>query len=145
VLSWKFYQKRKRALLCDICCDARSQTPRFGGFLIVIRRALAVVLLLISGAVLADDYPTVDRVQFVLECMKNHEGKYEYVYKCSCVIDAIAKKMPYDTFVEASSIARYATMGGERMGVFRDSDEMRALARKWKTVEAEANTACLVE
>jgi hypothetical protein len=111
----------------------------------VIRRALAVVLLLISGAVLADDYPTVDRVQFVLECMKNHEGKYEYVYKCSCVIDAIAKKMPYDTFVEASSIARYATMGGERMGVFRDSDEMRALAKKWKTVEAEANKACLVE
>lgn len=111
----------------------------------MLRRALFALLLFAPGAVLAHDYPTVDRVQFVLECMKNHEGKYEYIYKCSCMIDAIAKAMPYDTFVEASSIARYAGMGGERMGVFRDSDEVRALAKKWKAVEADAKKECLVE
>lgn len=111
----------------------------------MIRRALAAALLLASGDALADDYPTVDRVQYVLECMKNHEGKYEYLYKCSCAIDTIAKNMPYDTYVEAASIARYAGMGGERMGVFRDSDEMRALAKKWKAVEADANRACFIE
>ncbi|HQR53586.1 MAG TPA: hypothetical protein PLZ79_09980 [Burkholderiales bacterium] len=111
----------------------------------MIRRTLAATLLLVPGAVLADDYPTVDRVQYVLECMKNHEGKYEYIYKCSCAIDAIAKKMPYDSYVEASSVARYSNMGGERMGVFRDSDQMRALIKKWKAAEADANKACFVE
>ena len=111
----------------------------------MIRRAFAAALLLVPAAAAADCYPTVDRVQFVLECMKNHEGKYEYLYKCSCAIDAIAKQMPYDTFVEAANIARYSGMGGERMGVFRDSDEMRALAKKWKAVEAEANQACFIE
>jgi hypothetical protein len=108
-------------------------------------RFALVAALIIPGIVRADDYPTVDRVQFVMECMKNHESKYEYIYKCSCVIDHVAKNMPYDKFVEASSIARYSNMGGERMGVFRDSDEMRALAKKWKTLEAEANKACLIE
>ncbi len=110
----------------------------------MIRRALAA-LLLVPAAALADDYPTVDRVQYVLECMKNHEGKYEYIYKCSCAIDAIAKQLPYDSYVEAASIARYSGMGGERMGLFRDSDEMRAVAKKWKAVEAEANKACFIE
>lgn len=111
----------------------------------MIRRTLAAALLFLPGAVLANDYPTVDRVQYVFECMKNHEGKYEYIYKCSCAIDAIAKKMPYDSYVEAASVARYSGMGGERMGVFRDSDEMRALIKKWKAVEAEVNKACFIE
>jgi hypothetical protein len=31
------------------------------------------------------------------------------------------------------------------MGVFRDSDEMRALAKKWNAVEADANKACFIE
>jgi hypothetical protein len=109
------------------------------------RRAFALALLLFPLGASANDYPTVDRVQYVLECMKNHQGKYEYIYKCSCAIDAIAKSMPYDTYVEAASISRYSGMGGERMGVFRDSDEMRALAKKWKSVEAEANKACFIE
>jgi hypothetical protein len=111
----------------------------------MICRAIVAALLLVPVAASADGYPTVDRVQYVLECMKNHEGKYEYLYKCSCAIDAIAKNMPYDNYVEAASIARYSGMGGERMGVFRDSDEMRALAKKWKAVEAEANKACSIE
>jgi hypothetical protein len=111
----------------------------------MIPRLCIAALLLGNGFALAEGYPTVDRVQYVLECMKNHEGKYEYIYKCSCAIDAIAEKLPYKEFVEASSVARYSTMGGERMGMFRESDEMRALTKKWKSLEAEANKACFVE
>jgi hypothetical protein len=111
----------------------------------MIPRLCVAALLLGHGFALAEGYPTVDRVQYVLECMKNHEGKYEYIYKCSCAIDAIADKLPYKEFVEASSVARYSTMGGERMGLFRESDEMRALTKKWKSIEAAANKACFVE
>jgi len=111
----------------------------------MIRRVFVAALLLGPAIALADDYPTVDRVQYVLECMKTHDGKYEYIYKCSCAIDAIAASLPYKDYVEASSVARYSTMGGERMGVFRESDEMRALTKKWKSVEAEANKSCFIE
>jgi len=111
----------------------------------MIRRLCIAALLLGPGIALAEAYPTVDRVQYVLECMKNHEGKYEYLYKCSCAIDAIADRLSYKDYVEASSVARYSTMGGERMGVFRESDEMRALTKKWKSVEAEANKACFID
>jgi len=111
----------------------------------MVRPVIIAAVLLVPFAVSAEDYPTVDRVQYVLECMKKHEGKYEYVYKCSCAIDQIAKALPYDAYVEAASVARYSGMGGERMNVFRDSDDMRALAKKWRTVEAEANKACFIE
>lgn len=111
----------------------------------MIRRLCIAALLFGPGIALADEYPTVDRVQYVLECMKNHDGKYEYIYKCSCAIDAISNSLPYKDYVEASSVARYSTMGGERMGVFRESDQMRALTKKWKSVEAEANKGCFIE
>jgi hypothetical protein len=111
----------------------------------MIRRLCIAALLFGPGIALADEYPTVDRVQYVLECMKNHDGKYEYIYKCSCAIDSIANSLPYKDYVEASSVARYSTMGGERMGVFRESDQMRALTKKWKSVEAEANKGCFIE
>src|SRR5689334_20934126 len=47
-------------------------------------------------AVQAHDFPTSSRVEYVLECMQKHEGKYEYLYKCSCAIDHIAKDITYD-------------------------------------------------
>src|SRR6267378_4700533 len=66
------------------------------------------------------DYPTVERVEYVLECMQRNAGRQEFLYKCACVIDEIAKQYAYDDFVEASTAARFQSLGGERGGVFRD-------------------------
>src|SRR6266700_3820007 len=90
---------------------------------IALGAALAMTL---TGIALAQEggttkaYPTVDRVEYVLECMQKIGGKQEFLYKCSCVIDEIAQKYAYDDFVEASTAARYQSLGGERGGVFRD-------------------------
>jgi hypothetical protein len=51
----------------------------------------------------AKGYPTVDRVEFVLECMQKNGGKQEFLYKCACVLDRIAEQYSYDDFVEAST------------------------------------------
>jgi len=99
---------------------------------------------LFAGSVHAAPYPTVDRVEYVLECMKNNGGSHEYLYKCSCAIDAIAEQLPYEEYVESSTVARYQGMGGERAGVFRDPEPMKALAKRFRTVHEAAKQGCAV-
>lgn len=88
------------------------------------------------------DYPTSARVEYVQECMLRNGGKLASLYQCSCVIDRIASELAYDDFVEWGTFARNASLAGERGGVFRDSDEAREDAKRYRAVEAEAHKAC---
>lgn len=92
----------------------------------------------------ADEYPTSGRVEFVLECMQKHDSKYEYLYKCSCVIDRIARALPYDDYVAMSVALRNQTLSGERGAVFRDAGTAKDMASKYKAIEAGADKACAV-
>jgi hypothetical protein len=92
----------------------------------------------------ADDFPTSGRVEYVLECMQKHDGKYEYLYKCSCVIDRIAKALSYDDYVAMSVALRNQSLGGERGGLFRDAASVKDMAGKYKRIEADADKACAV-
>jgi len=104
----------------------------------------AVAFALAAPAAFAYDYPTADRVQYVLECMYRNGGSSVFVYKCSCVVDSIAQKFTYDEFVDSSTIARYQGMPGEGMGLFRDAPEERAAAKRYRDVEADAKKLCNV-
>jgi hypothetical protein len=110
---------------------------------------LLPVLLLASLAAPAtaqpNDFPTSGRVEYVLECMQKHDGKYEFLYKCSCVIDRIAEAMRYEDYVAMSTALRDQTLAGDRGGAFRDPPSVRAMADKYKTVQANANQACHVQ
>ena len=88
------------------------------------------------------DYPTVARVEFVQECIRQHGGKLETLYQCSCAIDRIANALSYDEFVEASTYARCASLPGEGGGIFRDSDNARQMAKRYRETEAEAYRGC---
>lgn len=90
----------------------------------------------------AHDYPTSARVEYVQECMLRNGGELAYLYKCSCVIDRIASELAYDDFVEWGTFARNASLAGERGGVFRDSDQARDDAKRYRVVETEAYKAC---
>ncbi len=109
---------------------------------------VCVSSLALAGAAAAQGagggYPTVDRVEFVLECIERNGGKQEFLYKCSCVIDEIAQKYPYDDFVEASTAARYQSLGGERGGLFRDPPKMQEAAKRYRQVQGEALKRCNV-
>jgi len=109
------------------------------------RAAIAFALVITTPPAARADgagYPTVDRVEFVLECMQKNEGKQAFLYKCSCVIDDIAQKYSYDDFVEASTAARYQTLGGERGGVFRDPPQVRETAKRYLQIQSEAMKHC---
>ena len=108
------------------------------------RYAAPLFLLAFAGGANAHDYTTVDRVEYVLECMRANGGEQQYLYKCACVIDTIAKEMTYDDYVESSSVARYQGMAGERMGVFRDPENMKDAAKRYRTLLAGAKKQCAV-
>lgn len=92
----------------------------------------------------ANDFPTTVRVEYVLECMKDHNQDYEYFYKCSCAVDEIAKQVSYDEFNELSTATRYRRLGGERGAVFRDPEMVERMADKYKAAEAKAYGACFM-
>lgn len=94
------------------------------------------------SALAAEGYPTVDRVEYVLECLRNNGGRYDYLYKCSCAIDAIARRLSYDEYVEGAAVSRYQSMAGERMGEFRDPPPVKALAQRYRALQAEAKKSC---
>ena len=90
----------------------------------------------------ASDYPTYARVQYVEECMARSGRSEADLYKCSCAIDRIAAHLTYDQFVEASTYARYATLGGENGGVFRDHPLAQQQAKLMRSEESAAWHAC---
>lgn len=109
-----------------------------------IAAVLAASAALAAPAASAYDYPTADRVQYVLECMYRNGGSSVYVYKCSCVVDSIAQKYNYDEWIDVSTIARYQNLPGEGGGIFRDTEENRAVAKRYREVEADAKKLCSV-
>jgi hypothetical protein len=90
----------------------------------------------------ANDYPTQARVEYVNECIANHDDSLANVYQCSCTIDRIADRLSYDDFVEAITFARYSGLPGEGGALFRDPVEARKMARAYRELEAEAQRAC---
>lgn len=107
------------------------------------------VLLVVASAMpllaRADEFPTTARVEYVLECMKNHAGKYEYLYKCSCAIDQIAKQAPFEEYVEIATAQRNQSLGGQRGAEFRDPANVKDMAKKYRSIEERANEACFIK
>ena len=89
-----------------------------------------------------NDYPTSARVEYVQECIVKNGGNLSDLYKCSCAIDRMADHLTYDDFVEAGTFARYATLGGEGGGIFRDPDRAKERARLYRSIEADAYRVC---
>ena len=72
-------------------------------------------LLLASTLSQANDFPTVDRVLYVQECVRNNPGPhYEMINKCSCALDRLASEVKFDDYVSMSTIVNATSIGGER-------------------------------
>lgn len=93
----------------------------------------------------ASNYPTIDRVQYVEECMRQHRGPhFEMLSKCSCTLDRLAQQLSYDDFSEMSTDANATTIGGERGGVMRDNEGVQSNVKKWRQLQADAKKACFI-
>jgi len=104
--------------------------------------AAACTAVAVRGDAPAHDYPTTARVEYVQECMSRNGGSLATLYQCSCVIDRMAEHLSFEEFVEASTFAHNATLGGEGGGIFRDSQHARDLAKLFRGLESDAYRRC---
>ena len=109
---------------------------------------LPIVLAALSGASLcafANDYPTLDRVRFVQECMRDHPGPhFEMTSKCVCTIDKIAQELTAEQFVSGATIANANSIGGERGNEIRDTELLQTEAKRYRAVVAKSKNSCFI-
>lgn len=111
----------------------------------VARAVLAVSVMAPGMGVEANDFPTLDRVDQVLTCMRGHGGQtLDNLYACSCAVDVVAAALSYDDFVEATTFKAFKSMPGERGGLFRESARGRKLVERLEEAEERAARSCFV-
>lgn len=113
----------------------------------MVKRLLCAALAVLAlPAAQANDFPTVDRVEFVEACMRDRQGmRQEFLYKCACAIDALAAEVKYDEYVELLTAARAITIAGERGAVVREAADAQAMAKRFRALEDKAKKQCFLD
>lgn len=97
-------------------------------------------------AILTNDYPTRDRVDYVLECIAKHGGlSYINQYACGCKIDKIAEQLSFAEYESARTFVQMQKTPGEAGAPFRDPEHSKDLRSKLKDADAAAEKACFVK
>lgn len=105
----------------------------------------ALILVAMSGIASANDFPTIERVLYVQECMRENPGQYyETVSKCSCALDALAAEVRYDDYAGMHTAALAVTIGGERGSYIRSNDSQRAEIKRFKDLQARVYKGCFI-
>jgi hypothetical protein len=106
-----------------------------------------LALLAATGAArAANDFPTVDRVLYVQDCMHAHPGpSFEMTNKCSCALDALARDIKYDDYVTMSTITKAMSIGGERGGAIRDAPSLEPQIKRLRELQSKAEKGCFIE
>jgi len=115
---------------------------RRGLMLTIGAAALAAVALEAPRAAPAD-YPTEALADYVFGCMATNGQSQEALRQCSCSIDAIAEKLPYEDYVQAETVLRLQQVpGGERTVMFRTAPWAQAIVDKLRQAQVEAELRC---
>ena len=102
-----------------------------------------ILLLGISSVVTANDYPTAERVEYVLNRLQDlGRNSMDDLQTCSCRIDSIASEMPFETYNYAVTYERNKRMTGEKGGIFRDNKAGKKFAKQLAAVKETAGGQC---
>lgn len=92
-----------------------------------------------------NDYPTRDRVEYVLNCVAQHGGlSYITQYACGCKIDKIAEKLSFSDYEAAKTFTYLRSTPGDAGGVFRDPAQAKDLRKRLKDAESHAEKNCFI-
>jgi hypothetical protein len=88
------------------------------------------------------DYPTDALADYVFGCMASNGQTQDNLRRCSCSIDVVASIIPYDKYVQASTVLSLTQVPGENTGAFRDSPWTKAVVEDLKRAQVEAELRC---
>jgi hypothetical protein len=107
--------------------------------------ALLGALALAGSGAFGNDFPTVDRVLYVQECLRAHPGpQFEMINKCSCALDNLARELKFDDYVTLSTTVKAMSIGGERGSTIRDAPALEAQAKRYRELQAKAEKGCFI-
>jgi hypothetical protein len=100
----------------------------------------------VAPTALTNDFPTRDRVEYVLNCVAQHGGlTYISQYACGCKIDKIAEKLTFNEYEAAKTFSYLKATPGDAGGVFRDPAQSKDIRKKLKEAEDYAERNCFVK
>lgn len=95
---------------------------------------------------LINDYPTRDRVEYVLNCVAQHGGlSYINQYACGCKIDKIAETLSFNDYDAAKTFSYLKSTPGDNGAIFRDPKQSKDLRKQLKEVDDAAEKSCFVK
>ncbi len=96
--------------------------------------------------VFVNDFPTQDRVDYVLACIAKHGGlTYINQYKCSCKADKLAEKISFKEYDAAKTFSFLRRTPGENGAIFRDPKQSKDLRAKLQAAEQYAEESCFAK
>jgi len=102
-----------------------------------------ILLLGFSSVVSANDFPTRDRVEYVLFCLQElGRNSMDDLQTCSCRIDSIASQIPFEQYGWAVTYDRNKRMTGEKGAIFRDNRSGKILSKQLAAATETANGYC---
>jgi hypothetical protein len=105
--------------------------------------ALLIPMISMSASTFANDFPTTERVQYVLNCMQDVGGQnMESLYTCTCRIDSIAEQMVFFDYELGDTYERGKSMRGEKGGVVRDNKLAKEAHAKLEKARKVAEQQC---
>jgi hypothetical protein len=106
----------------------------------------AAILLGLAGAhawaAEENDYPTDARVDYVFGCMAANGQTRESMEKCSCSVDQLAAILPYEKYVQASTILSMRQGIGNRANEFKSTKIFDDKVADLRRAQAEAEIRC---
>lgn len=110
------------------------------------RGLVLISVLLATGAQAQDNnYPTLERVDHVLTCMRTNGGQtVDNLYACACEVDIIAQQLSFDEFTEARTFEIYQRMPGEKGGLFRDNERAKKVVAQLEQARTDASKRCFI-
>jgi hypothetical protein len=89
-----------------------------------------------------NDYPTVARADYVFGCMAASGQTRESLERCSCSVDILASILPYDKYVQASTVLSMRQGLGGRTATFRSVKVFDDMVADLRRAQAEAEVRC---
>ncbi|MCX4188125.1 hypothetical protein [Methylophaga sp. OBS4] len=107
---------------------------------------IAAGLTVVPTMAMSNDFSTVTRVQYVMDCMEAnpHMNVYEGAHKCSCVVDKLAEVFSQTEFEDISAGFMYRNLPADRGATFRDDKQIRSGLKLFEKTQTEAYQSCRI-
>ena len=100
------------------------------------------IMLTFSPTLKSDDFPTLAKAEFVFACMSSNQSNRDFMAKCSCAIDEIAKRINYEEYAQAEAIARLQLGASPREEAFKSVGLSKERMQKLFRAQAASELEC---